>query len=453
MSASLFEETLRARTRKSLAVYERAKEVLPGGVAGFGKFMLPYPIYYREARGAKLTDVDGNEYIDLVMGFGIHILGHSPQPVMEAVAEQLRSGSMPGMATEYEVNLASKVREHMPVMEMIRFVNTGSEATRMAIRVARAYRQRDKVAKFEGNYHGQYDLVEQSWVTMAGPEDAPWPSPDALGISSNVAKDVLILPYNNPETAVSLIAEHADELAGVIMEPVSAFGLGCVPAEPEFVQAVRSATLKHDIPMIFDEVVTNFRLGLGGASAYFGVKPDLVCLGKIVGGGFPIGVYGGRRDLMDKFVTPTGQPSDTKEKIHQSGTFSGNAITMVAGLAAVKELEKPGVYSYVDNLTARMRAGLEGIAEDLGIPMITLGIGSLFQYHFGVKNIKNRRDKQNADGAAARLFSLGLLANGICAGSRPLFLSTAHTDADVDKTLDVAAAVLKEMKRAKDMWP
>jgi glutamate-1-semialdehyde 2,1-aminomutase len=448
MSAKLFEEMLRARTKKSLAIYESAKQVLPGGVAGSGKFMLPYPIYFREAHGAKVTDVDGNEYIDLIMGFGIHMLGHSPRSVMEAVSEQLRTGPIPGMATEYEVDLACKVREHMPAMEMIRFVNTGSEATTMAIRVARAYRGRDKIAKFEGNYHGQHDLVEQSWVTVAGPEHAPCPSPDALGISSNVAKDLLILPYNNTEAAMSLVAEHADELAAVIMEPVSAFGLGCVPAEPEFIQAMRSVTLEHDIPLIFDEVVTNFRLGLGGASAHYGIRPDLVCLGKIVGGGFPIGVYGGRRDLMERFVTPTGQPTDIKEKIHQSGTFSGNAITMVAGLAAIKELEKPGVYSYVDNLTARLRAGLEGIAEDLGTPMITLGIGSLFQYHFGVKGIKNRRDKQNVDGASAGLFSQGLLANGICAGSRPLFLSTAHTDADVDRTLDVAATVLKEMKHA-----
>jgi glutamate-1-semialdehyde 2,1-aminomutase len=367
---------------------------------------------------------------------------------MQAVAEQLKNGTMPGTATEHEVNLARKVREHMPAMEMVRFVNSGSEATTMAIRVARAYRKRDKIAKFEGNYHGQHDLVEQSWLTTAGPEHAPWPSPDALGISSSTVKDVLILPYNNTEAAVSLITEHADELAAVIMEPVSAFGLGCVPAEPEFIQAIRDVTLKHDIPMIFDEVVTNFRLGLGGSCAHFGIKPDLVCLGKIVGGGFPIGVYGGHRDLMDKFVTPTGQASDTKERIHQSGTFSGNAVTMVAGLAAIKELEKPGVYSYVNNLTSKVRTGLEGIAEDLGIPMITLGISSLFQYHFGVKGIKNRRDKQNADAESAGVFSRGLLANGICAGSRPLFLSTAHTQADVDRTLDVAESVLKAMKNA-----
>lgn len=447
MSTSPFEEKLRARTKKSLAMYEEAKQVLPGGVAAAGKFGLPYPIYYREGSGARITDLDGNEYIDLVMGFGIHILGHSPRPVLEAVASQLGSGSLPGMATEHEVNLARKVREHMPAMEMIRFVNTGSEATTMAIRVARAYRQRDKIARFEGSYHGQHDIVEISGVTMSGPADAPLPSPDYLGLPSSITKDLLILPYNNTEASVSLITGHADELAAVIIEPVSAFGLGSVPAESEFVKAIRDVTLRHDIPMIFDEVVTGFRLGLGGGSAYYGIKPDLVTLGKIVGGGFPIGVYGGRRDLMDKFVTPTGQPTDTKEKIHQSGTFSGNAITMLAGLAAIKELEKPGTYDYIDNLTARVRTGLEGTADDLGIEMIVTGVKSLFQYHFGLRSIKNRRDKQNADGASAGLFSQGLLANGICAGARPLFLSTAHTNSDVDRMLDVSVTVLKEMKR------
>lgn len=446
MSASLFEEKLRTRTKKSLAMYQSAKQVLPGGVAGAGKFRLPYPIYYRQAHGAKATDVDGNEYIDLVMGYGIHILGHSPQPVMEAVAEQLKSGTMPGMPTELEMNLASKIREHMPAMEMIRFVNTGSEATTMAIRVARAYRNRDKVARFEGNYHGQHDLVEMSWRTMSGPDHAPQPSPDALGLPSTVAQNLLILPYNNIDAAVSLIREHADELAAVIMESVSAFGLGCVPAEPEFIEAIRSVTLEQDIPMILDEVVTNFRLGLDGGSGHYGIKPDLVCLGKIVGGGFPIGVYGGRRDLMDRFVTPTGQPSDYQEKIHQSGTFSGNAVTMIAGLATIKELEKPGVYDYLNDLTSRLRTGLEEIAGDLGIPMVTSGIKSFFQYHFGVESIKNMRDKQEVDSSAAALFSQGLLANGICAGSRPLFLSTAHAEEDVDQILETAGTVLDQMK-------
>jgi glutamate-1-semialdehyde 2,1-aminomutase len=448
MSASIFEQDLRARTVKSLAMYEGARRILPGGVAGHGKYMVPYPIYFQQAHGSRIIDVDGNGYIDLLMGYGIHILGHSPPPVVKAVTEHLGNGTMPGLATEHEFRLASKVREHMPPMEMIRFVNTGSEATAMAIRVARAYRKRDKIARFEGNYHGQHDLVEMSGVTTEGPGDAPIPSPDSLGLPASTANDLLILPYNEPEAAVSLIAEHADELAGVIMEPVSAFGLGCVPAEPEFIQAIRSVTLKHDIPLILDEVVTNLRLGLGGASEYYGVTPDLVCLGKIVGGGFPIGVYGGREDLMNRYVTPTGSSTDQEEKIHQSGTFSGNAISMVAGLAVIKELEKEGVYPYLEKLTARVRSGLQGIAEDLGIQMLVTGIASLFQCHFGVRGIRNRRDRQLVNTSLDREFSQGLLSNGICATPHPLFLSTAHSEKDVDCILETAGTVLEAMKHA-----
>ncbi|MBN1318581.1 MAG: aspartate aminotransferase family protein [Anaerolineales bacterium] len=448
MSDNAFVEQIKTKTKKSLAMYEKAKGVLPGGVGGNGKFGSPYPIYYRNAHGAYLTDIDGNDYIDLIMGFGIHILGHAPKPVMDAVQEQLQNGSaMPGMASEYEYQLASKIREYMPAMEMIRFVNTGSESTNMAIRVARAYRKRDKIAKFEGNYHGQHDLAELSAFTIAGPALAPEPSRDAQGLPSSIEKDMMIMPYNNPKVAVSLIKEHADELAAVIIEPVSAFGLGCIPADREFINAIRDVTKELDIPMILDEVVTNFRLGLGGGCEYFGIKPDLVCLGKIVGGGYPIGVYGGRRDLMDKYVTPTGQADDNKTKIHQSGTFSGNAVTMVAGLATIKELEKPGVYPYVNGLTDKLRTGLQGIADDLGFQMLVAGIKSLFQIHFGVESIKNRRDKQNIDMATAVLFAQGFLANGIASGTRPLFLSTAHTERDIDTVLNVSEAVLKEMKR------
>ena len=217
MSSSLFEEELGVRTQRSRAVYEEAKQVLPGGVAGDGKFMQPYPLYFRKANGAKIMDVDGNEYVDLIMGYGIHILGHSPPPVVEAVREHLLSGTMPGLATELEVHLAQKVQEHMAAVEMVRFVNTGSEATLMAIRVARAYRQRDKIARFEGNYDGQHDLVQVSGSTTAGPADAPQPSRDCLGLPASILQDVLILPYNDTERAVSLITEHADELAGVLI--------------------------------------------------------------------------------------------------------------------------------------------------------------------------------------------------------------------------------------------
>ena len=445
MSANLFEERLRARTQKSCAMYEEAKQVLPGGVAGDGKFMRPYPLYFREAHGARVVDVDGNEYVDLLMGFGACILGHSPAPVVEAVREYLQCGTMPGLATELEVKLAQKVQQHMPSVEMVRFVNTGTEATLMAIRVARAYRRRDKIARFEGNYNGQHDLVQVSGTTTAGPDDAPQPSLDCLGIPTSILQDLLILPYNDTERAVSLITAHADELAGVLIEPVSVYGLGCVPAEQEFLNAVREVTSRHDIPLIFDEVVTNFRLGLGGASEYNGVIPDLVCLGKIVGGGFPIGGYGGRRDLMDRFLNPIHQRS---EKVFQSGTFSGNVISMAAGLAVLKELEKGNVYPYINELGERMRSGLRGIADTLGVQMLVVGLKSLFCVHFGIDGIKNRRDKLRADKSKADEFSHGLLVNGICATSHGLYLSTAHTQQDVDRILEVAETVLKEMKNA-----
>jgi glutamate-1-semialdehyde 2,1-aminomutase len=450
MSTNLFEEKLEARTKKSRAMYEEAKQVLPGGVAGNGKFMLPYPLYFREAQGAKIVDVDGNEYVDLIMGLGIHILGHSPSPVVEAVREHLRPGTMPGLATELEVQLAHKVQQHIPAVEMIRFVNTGSEATLMAIRVARAYRQRDKIARFEGNYNGQHDLVQVSGTTTAGPDDAPQPSPDCLGIPASILQDLLILPYNNIERAVSLITAHADELAGVIMEPVSIYGLGCVPAGREFMKAIREVTSRHDIPLIFDEVVTNFRLGLGGASEYYGIIPDLVCLGKIVGGGFPIGGYGGRRDLMDRFLTPARERS---EKVFQSGTFSGNVISMAAGLAMIKELEKGEIYPYVNELGEKVRSGLKDIAENLGVQMFVAGVQSLFQVHFGIDDIKNVRDKMRADKSQATDFSQGLLANGIYAPAHPLYLSAAHTQQDVDRILEVAETVLREMKRAPMTHP
>jgi glutamate-1-semialdehyde 2,1-aminomutase len=445
MFLNLFEEELRSRTRKSQILYEEARQVLPGGVTASGKFRLPYPVYFREAHGSKIVDVDGNEYLDLLMGLGVFILGHSPETIIKAVTKQLQQqGTMPGLPTELEIQLARKVQQYMPAAEMVRFVNTGSEGTLMAIRVARAYRNRDKIARFEGNYDGQHDLVQVSGATIAGPADTPEPSRDYAGIPTSILQDLLILPYNDTEQAVSLITAHANELAGVIMEPVSVYGLGCVPAEKEFMKAVREVTLKYDIPLIFDEVVNNFRLGLGGASEYYGVIPDLVCLGKILGGGFPIGGYGGRQDIMEKFVSPTSQ---SNRKIFQSGTFSGNPITMAAGLAVIKELEKGEVYPHINELGEKMRSGLRRISEDLGIQMFVAGVKSFFQIHFGLDGIKNVRESMKADDAQASEFAQGMFVNGINAPAHPLYLSAAHTQQDVDKTLEAAETVLREMKR------
>jgi glutamate-1-semialdehyde 2,1-aminomutase len=258
-------------------------------------------------------------------------------------------------------------------------------------------------------------------------------------------RDLVILPYNDPDRAAALITKHAGELAGVILEPVAGFGMGCVPATREFMHAIRDVTAKHDIPMILDEVVTNFRLGLGGASEYYGVRPDLVTLGKILGGGFPIGGYAGRRDLMDGFVTPANDPA----RISQSGTFSGNALSMAAGLAAITVLEEGSVYRHLDVVTERLLGGLKKQAADRGMPLAITGLKSMFQLHFGLERLTNVRERAGEDRVAAVEYSHGLLANGVFAVPRPWFMSAAHTPQDVDRILEVSGAVLDEMTRAK----
>jgi glutamate-1-semialdehyde 2,1-aminomutase len=427
-------------------MFERASQVLPGGVAGNGKFLPPYPIYVKQAQGGEFIDLDDNHYIDLLMGGGVHILGHSPEVVMSAVEAQLRLGVHYYMAAEPEVKLAEKICQLMPHIEMVRFVNTGSEATQMALRAARAYRKRDRIAKFEGNFHGQHEAVLVSTLGAEGSYEAPQPRLDSAGIPSLTRDGVLVLPYNDAGLASTLIDQHADELGAVILEPVSAFGLGVVPAEPEFLQAVRQATAKHDIPLIFDEVVTNFRLGLGGATEYFGVTPDLVCLGKIIGGGFAIGGYGGRREIMDKVVTPRTGLWNLSEQIFQSGCFSGNPISMTAGLAVLSELEKGEVYPYINHLAVEMQQGLAEIGERRGFPILVNRAASIIQVHFGVRQIRNKRDHLSADKKTADLFHFGMRANGVMASYHPLFLSAAHSETHVQRTLETAEWVLSQIK-------
>jgi glutamate-1-semialdehyde 2,1-aminomutase len=441
-----FEQQFRARTPASQALFERASRFMPGGVAGNGKFLPPYPIYVSQARGSEFIDLDGNRYIDLLMGGGVHILGHSPEVVMSAVEGALRSGVHYYMAAEAEVKLAEKVSQLMPHVEMVRFVNTGSEATQMALRAARAFRKRDKIAKFEGNFHGQHEAVLVSTLGVEGPVDTPLPHVDSAGVPDITRQGVLALPYNNAERSADLIKEHADELGAVILEPVSAFGLGVVAAEADFLRAVRQVTAEHEIPLIFDEVVTNFRLGLGGATEYFDVEPDLVCLGKILGGGFAIGGYGGRREIMDKVVTPHTGLWNLSEQIFQSGCFSGNPISMTAGLAVLNELEDGKVYHTINHLAEMLQDGLMEIGRRLGFEILVNRAASIIQVHFGVSQIRTKRDQQCADKELANLFHFGLRANGVMASYHPLFLSAAHTEVQVQHTLEIAETVMSRMK-------
>lgn len=266
----------------------------------------------------------------------------SPERIIKAVGEQIKQGVHYYMAAKAEVKMAEKVSQLMPVVEMVRFVNTGSEATQMALRTARAFSKRDKVVKFEGNFHGQHEFVLVSTLGVSGAPEAPDPHIDSAGVPQEVASGLLILPYNDANYAYEQISKHASELGAVIVEPVSAFGLGVVPAEIEFLKALREVTTKFEIPLIYDEVVTNFRLGLGGASQYFSIQPDLVSLGKIIGGGFAVGGYGGKREIMERVVTPKAGLWDLSQQIFQSGCFSGNPVSMTAGLIVLEELEKGG---------------------------------------------------------------------------------------------------------------
>jgi len=427
-------------------MFERASQHLPGGVAGNGKFLSPYPVYVKQAQGGEFVDLDGNRYIDLLMGGGVHILGHSSEVVMSAVESQLRLGTHYYMAAEAEVLLAEKVNQLMPHIEMVRFVNTGSEATQMALRAARAFSKRDRIAKFEGNFHGQHEAVLISTLGAEGPDNEPVSRVDSAGVPHLTRENVLVLPYNDVERTVELISQHADELGAVILEPVSAFGLGVVEAQPEFLKALREVTAKYDIPLIFDEVVTNFRLGLGGATEYFGITPDLVCLGKIIGGGFAIGGYGGKREIMDKVVTPKTGLWNLTEQIFQSGCFSGNPISMVAGLAVLSELEKGEIYPHINEIAEKLQKGIAEIGGRLGYPVLVNRASSFFQVHFGVEKIANKRDNLKVDKKTADQFHYGLRANGVMASTHPLFVSSAHTDQHVEIILDVSERVLKEMK-------
>ena len=443
------EQLYRSRTAASKKLYEEACKVMPGGVAANGKYLPPYPIYMVGGRGAELVDIDGNKYIDLLMGGGVHILGHSPERVLRAVHQQLDIGVHYYIPAEAEVKLAEKVCQLMPSAEMVRFLNSGSESTLMALRAARAYRRRDKIVKFEGNFHGQHDTVLVSTLAVEGDPATPISHLDSAGIPENVKDNLIILPYNNADYAVEQIKKHADELGGVIVEPVSAFGLGVVPAELEFLKALRQVTAENDIPLIFDEVVTNFRIALGGAAEYFGVMPDLVCLGKILGGGFAIGGFGGRREIMDKVVTPKVGLWDLSEQIFQSGCFSGNPISMVAGLAVLEELEKGKAYPHINGLTEILCSEMTKIGEHLGIPLLANRVASIYQFHFHPSGIRNKRDALKANKQAAYLFHLGLRANGIMGSAHPLFMSTAHNQGHIDKVLEVSESILKQMLKDK----
>jgi glutamate-1-semialdehyde 2,1-aminomutase len=438
---------LAERTPGSHELRREAEQVLAGGVSSHFKAWQPF--YVREARGSHLTDMDGNDYVDLVMGFGPNSLGHSPDVVVQAVREAVGRGMSLAIATPLEVELAATISRLVPSMEVMRFVASGTEATMMAFRTARAFTGRSRVARFEGHYHGQHDSALVSVAHVAGPEQRPEPVADGAGIPQAALDDVVVLPWNDIDLVAPVVREAADDLAAIILEPVPFSNIGGEEPDPDFLRALRELTWERGVLLVFDEVVTGFRIGLGGAAARYGFAPDLHCFGKAVGGGFPIGVFGGRRDVMDAVVRPRAGDPHAAETIFQSGTFSGAPPVMAAGLTMLRELEQTDAIAVADARAEAIRAGWRSIVADLGLDAQVTGMCSWLGLSFTSRPIRTRRDALTADGARSRAFSLGLLLGGVyLAPSHPGFTSAAHTEDDVARVLDVSRRVLGEIAAA-----
>jgi glutamate-1-semialdehyde 2,1-aminomutase len=446
LTASYLEQLAR-RTPGSHSLHAEARRVLSGGVSGHFKAWQPF--YVREAKGAHLVDVDGNEYVDLIMGFGPNLLGHAPDVVVDAVRETIGHGTSLAIATPLEVELAQTIARLVPSMEQMRFVTTGTEATMLALRTARAFTGRSRIARFEGHYHGQHDTALVSVAHVAGTEEEPQPVADGAGIPQSVLDDVVVLPWNEIDATAPVIRREAGDLAAIILEPVPFSNIGGEEPDHEFMRSLRELTWERGILLVFDEVITGFRLHRGGAAAHFGFAPDLHVFGKTAGGGFPIGVYGGRRDVMEAVVTPAPGDPHAASTIFQSGTFSGSPPSMRAGLVMLDRIEHTDAIEVAAARAAAIRDGWRAIADELDQPVQVTGFSSWFGLFFTDRPIRTRRDAMTADAERQRAFSLGLLAGGVyLTPSHPGFTSAAHTEADVRHVLDVSERVLREIDRA-----
>jgi glutamate-1-semialdehyde 2,1-aminomutase len=434
-------DTVKTRSAEETKLLDRARQRLPGGVLGTSRYADDVGFVVKHGKGSKIYDVSGREYIDYVMASGPLVLGHAHPAVVAAVRAQLEGGTTYFMVTEPIIELAEEICRAVPCAEQVRFTSTGSEATFFALRVARTARQRDKILKFEGGYHGAHDYSMMS-STPRSPKAFPAPVPDSSGIPRALEDEVLVAPFNDLATVEGIVATHADELAAVIVEPFQRL----IPPQPGFLPGLREITRRHGILLVFDEVVTGFRLAYGGAQQYYGVVPDIACVGKIVGGGFPLAAVCASADLMQPF----DPGRDGKgEFISQSGTLNGNPIAAVAGLATLAELRKPGAYETLHGTGGRLMAGLAELARQSGLPAQVVGEPVLFDILFTDEPVTDYRSLQKADGALARTFTTELIKRGVVKNTQKMYMSLAHTDADVARTLQACEDALKVLPRQK----
>ena len=428
------------RSKDEAELLDLASRRLPGGVLGTSRFRDDLAFVVKRAQGARLWDVSGREYIDYLLGSGPMFLGHGHPSVVRAVTEQMQHGTTYFLVNEPAIRLADEICRAVPCGEMVRFTSTGSEATFFALRVARAYRKRDKILKFEGGYHGSHDYALMS-STPRSPKAFPAATPDTGGIPHVIEGEVLIAPYNDLATVESLLAVYADELAAVIVEPFQRL----IPPQAGFLQGLRALTQRHGIPLIFDEVVTGFRFAYGGAQEYYGVVPDLAAYGKIIGGGFPLAAVCGRDAIMRGFDPAL---EGTPEFVAQVGTLNGNPVAAVAGLATLGELKKPGAYARLRRTGEALRDGLAEIMRKAGVPAQIVGEPTVFDIFFTDRPITDYRSTLGADGALMRAFNQGCLRRGVVKGGQKIYVSLAHTDDDVARTLEIFADVVASLPRS-----
>jgi glutamate-1-semialdehyde 2,1-aminomutase len=418
---------------QSFALFERAREIIPGGVnspvrafRGVGGA----PLFIKSANGATIIDADGRSYIDYVGSWGPMILGHAHPQVIAAIQDAATRGTSYGAPTELEVQLAEEVIDAFPSIEMLRLTSSGTEATMSALRVARGFTGRAKIVKFEGCYHGHGD----SLLVRAGSGVATLGLPDSPGVPPEVAQNTITVPFNDAEALEQIFNEVGDQIAAVIIEPVVG-NMGCVPPRDGYLQAVRRVTERHGAILIFDEVMTGFRVARGGAQQLYGVKPDMTCLGKIIGGGLPVGAFGGRREIMN-VVAPAGP-------VYQAGTLSGNPLAVTAGLTTLRLLKDPGIYERLERATARLVEGMTEAARKIGVPTTSNRVGSMFTTFFTSEPVFDWATANRSDRAAFARFFHAMLDEGVYLAPSQFeaaFVSARHDEEVIERTIEAARA-------------
>jgi glutamate-1-semialdehyde 2,1-aminomutase len=427
--------------QKSEQLFSRAQKHIPGGVNSpvrAFKAVGGTPPFIEKADGPYLYDVDGKQYIDYVQSWGPMVLGHNNPVIRQAVIDAAHKGLSFGAPTEAEVTIADLVSELVPSMEMLRMVNSGTEATMSAIRLARGYTKRDKILKFEGCYHGHADAL----LVKAGSGALTFGVPSSPGIPADFAKHTLTTEYNNIDSVAQAFEQYPEDIACIIVEPVAG-NMNCIPPVDGFLQGLRDLCDQYGALLIFDEVMTGFRVALGGAQAKYNIVPDLTCLGKVIGGGMPVGAFGGKSDIM-QHIAPSGP-------VYQAGTLSGNPVAMAAGLASLNQVKRPGLYEELSEATKTLAEGIKAIANNLNIPMSVNYVGSMFGIFFtDVERVTNYKQAINCNTEQFNHFYHGMLENGVYlapASYEAGFVSAQHNPEVIQQTLQIAEKVLADVAK------